>query len=57
MKAFIFDTETTGLVKNRTIKLDDQPEVIEFYGALVDLSKKGGKILMATRGLSPRSPV
>ena len=45
MKAFIFDTETTGLVKNRTIKLDDQPEVIEFYGALVDLSKKGGKIL------------
>jgi DNA polymerase III alpha subunit (gram-positive type) len=44
MKAVIFDTETTGLVKNRTIKLDNQPEIIEFYGALVDLGKKG-KIL------------
>lgn len=38
MKAFIFDTETTGLVQNRTIKLDKQPEIIEFYGCTVDLS-------------------
>lgn len=33
----VFDTETTGLTKNRTVRLDKQPEVIEFYGRLVDL--------------------
>jgi DNA polymerase-3 subunit epsilon len=33
----VFDTETTGLTKNRTVRLDRQPEVIEFYAALVDL--------------------
>ena len=43
MKAFVFDTETTGLINNRTIKLDKQPEIIEFYGCLVDLKK--GKVL------------
>ena len=37
MKALIFDTETTGLVENRTLKLDRQPEIIEFYGCVVDL--------------------
>lgn len=36
--AFLFDTETTGLVENRTIKLDKQPEIIEFYGCLADLA-------------------
>lgn len=35
----VFDTETTGLTKNRTVKLDKQPEVIEFYARLVDLDK------------------
>ena len=39
MKAFIFDTETTGLIKNRSRSLDDQPEVIEFFGHLYDLKK------------------
>lgn len=38
MIAFIFDTETSGLIENRSIKLDKQPEIIEFYGALVDLT-------------------
>jgi DNA polymerase III epsilon subunit-like protein len=33
----VFDTETTGLTKNRTVRLDKQPEVIEFYARLVDL--------------------
>lgn len=42
MKALIFDTETTGLLKNRTIKLEKQPDIIEFYGHMVDL--KTGKI-------------
>lgn len=41
MKAFIFDTETTGLIANMLKPLDRQPEVIEFYGALVNL--KNGK--------------
>lgn len=40
--AVVFDTETTGLVKSRLIKLDKQPEVIEFFACLVDL--KSGKI-------------
>ena len=40
MKAIIFDTETTGLLKNRTIKLSLQPEIIEFHGQFVDLKKK-----------------
>lgn len=35
--AVIFDTETTGLIKNRQMPLDKQPEVIEFYGELIDL--------------------
>lgn len=43
MLAFIFDTETTGLIDNHTIALDKQPEVIDFYGAHVDLA--AGKIL------------
>lgn len=36
--AVVFDTETTGLVKNMTVKLNKQPEIIEFYGCVVDLS-------------------
>lgn len=35
--AVIFDTETTGLVQNRTIPLEKQPEVIEFYACAADL--------------------
>jgi DNA polymerase-3 subunit epsilon len=40
--AFPFDTETTGLVHNRSVKLDRQPEIIEFYGCMLDL--KSGKV-------------
>lgn len=35
--AVLFDTETTGLVENRTVPLDKQPEVIEFYACAADL--------------------
>lgn len=46
MKAFIFDTETTGLVKARVSPLTEQPEIIEFYGHIVDLDTgKTGKKL------------
>jgi len=31
MKVCIFDTETTGLVKNRAIPLSKQPQIIEIY--------------------------
>lgn len=37
MIALVFDTETSGLVSNRTLRLDKQLDVIEFYGATVDL--------------------
>ena len=43
MLAVIFDTETTGLTKNRTVKLEMQPEIIEIYATLYDL-KKGKKV-------------
>ena len=36
MRAFIFDTETTGLVKNSLVALENQPRIIEFFGHLVD---------------------
>lgn len=36
-RAVIFDTETTGLIRTRQMPLDKLPEVIEFYGELVDL--------------------
>src|SRR5581483_5144675 len=34
----IFDTETTGLVTNRALRLDRQPHVWEFFGVDVDLN-------------------
>ncbi len=36
--ALVFDTETTGLIENRTVPLDRQPEVVEFYGCVADLA-------------------
>lgn len=38
MIALVFDTETTELVNNRTVRLEKAPEVIEFYGCIADLS-------------------
>lgn len=38
MRAFAFDTETTGLIDNQTMKMDKLPEVIEFYGCAFDLT-------------------
>lgn len=36
MTVCVFDTETTGLIENHSLKLDKQPEVIEFACAIVD---------------------
>lgn len=38
MLALVLDTETTSLSENRTIKLERQPSIIEFYSCLADLS-------------------
>ena len=43
MKATLLDNETTGLINNRTMKLDKQPHIIEFYGCSANL--KTGKVL------------
>lgn len=40
MKAVLFDTETTGLISNRTLPLSKQPSIIEFYGCFADLEKR-----------------
>jgi len=36
MKAFIFDLETTGLLKPEIAKLEYQPRIIEIYGFIFD---------------------
>lgn len=36
-RAFIFDTETTGLIPNLSLKDEHLPEITEFYGCTVDL--------------------
>jgi DNA polymerase III epsilon subunit-like protein len=54
--AFLFDTETTGLIFNRTLPLDKQPEIIEFYGCLADLVT--GKVFAEIDTLVlPSSPI
>lgn len=42
MKIVAFDTETTGLIDNRTMKNDKLPEIIELYACRFD--DKTGKI-------------
>lgn len=37
MKTLIFDTETTGLIGNSVLKLENQPSVIEFYGHVIQV--------------------
>jgi len=37
MIAVLFDTETTGLVANRTLALSKQPAIIEFYACRANL--------------------
>jgi len=40
MKALVFDTETTGLIKNRLLHVDKQSEIIEFYCCFVDFDEQ-----------------
>ncbi len=56
VKALLIDFETSGLPKNRTIKLELQPEAIEFAAALVNL--KTGKVLKKYQTLiKPSKPL
>lgn len=32
MSTLLFDTETSGLVKNKLVPLDNQPQIVEYYG-------------------------
>jgi DNA polymerase III epsilon subunit-like protein len=36
MKALVFDTETTGLIKNKLQHIDSQPFIIELFGVSLD---------------------
>lgn len=56
MIAFLFDTETTGLVDNMTIPLDKQPSIIEFFGHAVNLET--GEVLSEIEHLiKPPNPI
>ena len=37
VKHLVFDTETTGLIRNTLVMLDKQPEIFEFFGVSVDM--------------------
>lgn len=37
MEALLLDTETTGLIENRTIKIARLPHLTEYYGCLADV--------------------
>jgi DNA polymerase-3 subunit epsilon len=53
----LFDTETTGLMDNRTLPLDKLPEIIEWYSCCVDLAD-GGRILWELDTLiRPKRPI
>jgi DNA polymerase III epsilon subunit-like protein len=56
MIAYLFDTETSGLLDNHSIPLDKLPEVIEFYGAAINLST--GELTREINTLiKPKKPV
>lgn len=57
MKVTVFDTETSGLIRNRTLKLDQQPEVIEFYACHADLKKKGKVSKELDLLIKPKKPL
>lgn len=36
MRAFLFDTETDGLIKNGAVRLEKQPRIIELFGVVLN---------------------
>src|SRR4051812_13401187 len=56
MIAYLFDTETSGLIDNHTVPLKKQPSIIEFYGCSVNLET--GEILNELHHLiKPPQPI
>jgi DNA polymerase-3 subunit alpha (Gram-positive type) len=56
MKIFVFDLETSGLIENATVKDELLPDMIEFYGCLVDLET--GEVSSEVDTLvKPRRPI
>lgn len=44
MKIFFFDTETTDLIGNSLLPENQQPRIIELYGAIIDTSQDFAKL-------------
>lgn len=44
MEALLLDTETTGLIDNRTIKIARLPHLTEYYGCVADIDDEGSLI-------------
>lgn len=57
MKALIFDTETTGLVENSGMELSKQPQVIEFYGTVIDTDKDYEEVAVLEFLANPGKPL
>jgi DNA polymerase III alpha subunit (gram-positive type) len=56
MICFLFDTETSGLIRNGLIADNKQPHIIEFYGCLADL-KTGEVISEVDQLIKPPQPI
>lgn len=56
MIGLIIDTETSGLISNHSIKLDKQPEVIEYFGVLTNLAT-GERLSEFESLIKPKNPV
>lgn len=56
MRVVVMDTETSGLIFNRTLKLDKQPSIIEFYACDVNL-KTGKKTAEFHTFIKPPHPL
>lgn len=52
-----FDTETTGLIQNRTLPDHHQPEVVEIYLALCDLDENGRVLAEIDTLIKPTKPI
>jgi len=57
MIAVVFDTETTGLISNHSIKINQQAEIIEFYGEEVDLADNGKMLRELDLLIKPSRPL
>jgi DNA polymerase III epsilon subunit-like protein len=56
MIALILDTETSGLIANHAVKLEKQPEVIEYFSVLTNLAS-GERIHELETLIKPKTPV